>query len=451
MEEQIKDLQVTANTLWVMVAAFLVFWMNAGFACVESGFCRAKNTVNIMGKNFIVFAIASIAFWAVGWTFMFGDGNSFIGLQGFFVNGPDNSPASGDAYKGVYSSINWAEVPLLAKVFFQLVFAATAATIVSGAVAERIKFHAFIIFSFVLVAVIYPISGHWIWGGGFLASWGFWDFAGSTVVHSIGGWAALAGVIILGPRLGKFRKDGSVEAIPGHNIALATLGGLILWLGWFGFNPGSTMTANGPDIAHIAMTTNLAAAAGILAACAMAWKFLGSPDLSMIINGGLAGLVAITCPCYWVTPVGAIAIGAIAGVLVVGSVVFFDKIRIDDPVGAISVHLVNGVWGTLALGLFAAVNTDDAGASGPMNGLLYGGPITQLLAQLKGVVVVGLFGFGGSLILWAAMKAAFGIRVSPEEEVDGLDIGEMGMEAYPAEPALDVEALVRDSYGSQGA
>lgn len=422
------DASVVADTLWVMFAAFLVFFMNAGFAMVETGFCRSKNAVNILAKNFIVFAIASVAYWAVGFALMFGDGSPYCGYLGFLLNGPDNSPATGEAYRGIFSSLNWAGVPLHAKFFFQLVFAGTAATIVSGAVAERIRFHAFIAFSFLLVAIIYPISGHWVWGGGFLADLGFWDFAGSTVVHSIGGWAALAGAIMLGPRIGKYKRDGSVSAIPGHNMSLATMGGLVLWLGWFGFNPGSTMAADADAIARIALVTNLAAAGGILAATFVAWLKIGTPDLSMIINGGLAGLVAITAPCAFVSPTSAVIIGLFAGTLVVTSVIAFDKFRVDDPVGAISVHLVNGVFGTLAVGLFAE-DIWSPGTTG--DGLFFGGGAGLLWAQVQGVFWVGLFATGMSTVCWLIVKGLVGLRVDPEEEFEGLDISEMGMEAYP--------------------
>jgi Amt family ammonium transporter len=331
----------------------------------------------------------------------------------------------GDAYSGVYASISWPGVPLEAKFFFQLVFAATAATIVSGAVAERIKFQAYIMFAAILVAVMYPITGHWIWGGGWLSSFmgaNFLDFAGSTVVHSVGGWAALAGVILLGPRMGKYRKDGSANAIPGHNIGFATLGGLILWLGWFGFNPGSTMAANGEAIAHIATTTTMAAAAGIAAATAYAWIRLGNPDLSMIINGCLAGLVAITASCDGVSIEGSVIIGLIAGAIVVESVITFDKLHLDDPVGALSVHLVNGIWGTLAVGLF---NLD--------KGLLYGAGANQLIIQAVGIAAVGAFTLTAAFIFWGLTKAILGLRVSPEEEYIGLDKSEMGLEAYPSD------------------
>jgi len=424
----IDGLVVSADTIWTLVTAFLVFFMNAGFALVESGFCRAKNTVNILSKNFVVFAISSISFWVLGWGLMFGDGNGFIGTQGlWFLGGADNSPLKGDAYAGVYSSIAWTGIPLLAKFFFQLVFAGTAATIVSGAVAERIKYLSFIVFSFILVGVIYPIVGHWIWGGGWLAKLGMWDFAGSTVVHSIGGWAALAGVIVLGPRIGKY-SGGKVNAIPGHNMSTATLGALILWLGWFGFNPGSTMAAAAGDISRIVVTTNSAAAAGLLLATATSWIFLGKPDLGMSINGLLAGLVAITAPCAFVSVGSSVIIGAIAGIIVVFAVLGFDAIRIDDPVGALSVHLVCGVFGTIALGLFAqdAMIPNTTG-----NGLFFGGGFGLLKHQLIGVVAAGAFTFVISFIIWFIIKIALGLRVSEEEEIAGLDIGEHGQSAYP--------------------
>ncbi|MBP9913824.1 MAG: ammonium transporter [Opitutaceae bacterium] len=435
----LSGLRTGLDTVWVLVAGMLVFWMNAGFALVESGLCQSKNCVNILAKNFIVFAISTVSFWVLGWGLMFGDGNSWFGTSGlWFVSGADNSPALGGgyesmnpfsttAYAGVYNAINWTPVPLWAKFFFQLVFAGTAATIVSGAVAERIKIGSFIVFSFVLVALIYPVTGHWIWGGGYLGSNNFRDFAGSTVVHSVGGWAALAGVMVLGPRLGKY-KDGKVHPIPGHNMTSAALGVLILWLGWFGFNPGSTMAAmDGAAISHILVNTNIAAATGSLGALLTAWLLLKKPDLSMVLNGCLAGLVAITAPCAFTTIASGAVIGFIGGVLVVFAVIFFDKVKLDDPVGALSVHLVNGVWGTLALGLF--YNTEVAKNVAALDTGLTAG--AQFLVQLKGVLMVGGFVFVASLILWYVIKAIFGLRVSAEEEHEGLDIGEHGNEAYP--------------------
>jgi len=422
--------QVGMDTMWVMIAAFLVFFMNLGFAMVETGLTRSKNSVNILAKNFIVFAIASISFYVIGFGFMFGNGSGFIGKEGlFFIGGADTSPLTGDAYQGAYSALSWTGVPLFAKFFFQLVFAATAATIVSGAVAERIKFHSFIIFSFVLVAIMYPITGHWIWGGGWLAAKGFWDFAGSTVVHSVGGWAALAGVILLGARTGKYREDGSTNPIFGHNMGLATLGALVLWFGWFGFNPGSTMAVgDGSAIAHVALTTNTSAVFAIATATIASWLIQKKPDLSMILNGALAGLVAITAPCAFVSVPAAAAIGSIAGVLVVGAVFFFDKIKIDDPVGALSVHLVNGVFGTLAVGLWAKDGITGA-ATG--NGVFNGGGFSLFLTQLTGVAAVGGFTFIASFAIWFIIKKTIGMRVSKREEIVGLDIGEHGMKAYP--------------------
>jgi len=435
-----SDLRIGIDTVWVLVAAMLVFFMNAGFALVESGLCRAKNAVNILAKNFIVFAASTLSFYVIGWGLMFGDGNSFMGLQGLFlVSGADNSPALGEAYaamnpfssatyEGVYSAINWTPVPLWAKFFFQLVFAGTAATIVSGAVAERIKFHSFLVFSFLLVAFAYPITGHWIWGGGFLGADNFRDFAGSTVVHSVGGWAALVGAVVLGARIGKFGKDGRVHPIPGHNMTSASLGVLILWLGWFGFNPGSTMAAmNGTAIAHVLVITNLAAAAGALGAMATAWLLLGKPDLSMILNGCLAGLVAITAPCAFVTTGAGVIIGFIAGILVVMGVLFFDRVKVDDPVGAVSVHLLNGVWGTLALGLFYDndVATNIAALATGLS------RFDQTLVQLKGIVAVGAFTVVASAAFFYAIKLTIGLRVAEEEEFEGLDVGEHGNSAYP--------------------
>ena len=420
INSQIATLTVGIDTLWVMIGAFLVFFMNLGFAMVEAGLARAKNTVNILAKNFVVFAIASLVFYIIGFGLMFGNGNGFIGLEGlWFVTGTENS----------YKALSWTNVPMWAKFFFQLAFAGTAATIVSGAVAERIKFLSFVLFSGVLVSFIYPTVGHWIWGGGWLSQIGFYDFAGSTVVHSVGGWAALAGVLVLGPRLGKYRKDGSVNPIFGHNMSMVTLGGLILWFGWFGFNPGSTMSVgDGTAIAHIAVTTNTAAIMAIITSTITAWLFLGKPDLSMIVNGALAGLVAITAPCAFVSVPSAAIIGGIAGVLVVFAVTIFDKIKIDDPVGATSVHLVNGVFGTISVGLFAQ---DSITGTATGNGLFFGGGLKLLESQILGIVSVGLFTFIISYILWVAIKAIMGIRVSREEEIEGLDIGEHGMEVYP--------------------
>lgn len=423
------ETKVILDTLWVILAAMLVFFMNLGFAMVESGFARAKNAVNILSKNFIVFAVSSLGFMLLGWGLMFGDGNGLVGLKGlFFVSGADNSPAIGDAYQGVYNAISWTGIPLWAKFFFQLVFCGTAATIVSGAVAERIKYISFIVFSFVLTLLVYPVVGHWIWGGGFLQSMGMWDFAGSTVVHSVGGWAALAGILVLGPRYGKYTKDGKIQPIPGHNLSLATIGAFVLWLGWFGFNPGSTMAADPGAISHILVTTNTSAIVATLTSTITAWLLIGKPDLGMSINGCLAGLVGITSGCAFVGVGSSIIIGAISGVIVVLAVVFFDKKKIDDPVGALSVHLVNGVFGTLAVGLFAQ---DGIAGIATGNGLFFGGGFGLLGKQLVGIAAVAAFVFPASLLVWLAIKKTIGLRVSLHEEIQGLDTFEHGNNAYP--------------------
>jgi ammonium transporter, Amt family len=424
----IGKMQLVANSVWVLIAGMLVFFMNLGFCTLEAGLCRRKNAVNILAKNFIVFGISAIAYWFAGFAMMFGTSKAgVVGTTGFV---PSLMPGTADLFPG----LSWANVPESIKFFFQLVFAGTAATIVSGAVAERVKFGMFMIFSFLLVGFVYPITGHWVWGGGWLATMStpFHDFAGSTVVHSVGGWAALAGVIMLGPRLGKYNADGTVKPIAGHSMALAAIGTFVLWLGWFGFNPGSTMTAS-VQIGHIAVTTNTAAAFGSVAATITAWLVLGKPDFSMILNGCLAGLVAITAPCAVVSIPAAALIGAIAGSLAVFSVIFWDKLKCDDPVGALSVHLVGGTFGTICVGLFASPAVIEAYEMGAYckPGLFYGGGGSQLVTQLIGIAAVGAASFAASLVFWGALKAVFGIRVSAAEEIEGLDIGEHGMEAYP--------------------
>ncbi len=409
------------DTLWVLLAAILVFFMNLGFASVESGFARAKNTVNILSKNFIVFAISSLGFMLLGWGLMFGGDNPFVGTDHLFILGQSDL--------SFYDDTLTSSVPFWGKFFFQLVFCGTAATIVSGAVAERIKYISFIIFSFVLTLVIYPIVGHWIWGGGWLADLGFLDFAGDSAVHSVGGWAALSGALILGPRIGKYGKDGRPRAIPGHNMSLAVIGLFVLWLGWFGFNPGSTMSFQNPsDVMHILVTTNTSAIAAVLTSTITAWIFLGKPDLGMTINGCLAGLVGVTGGCAYFTVEVSLLVGAIAGVIVVFLVVFFDRIRIDDPVGATSVHLGCGVFGTICVGLFAKEGVTTLSTA---NGLFYGGGFSLLGVELLGVVAVGAFTFVTSTVVWLVLKKTIGIRVSREEELAGLDIGEHGNMAYP--------------------
>jgi len=402
-----EEVQLNINIVWTCVAAFLVFFMQAGFAMVEAGFTRAKNAVNILMKNLMDFSVGTIAFFLIGFGLMFGKSNGLFGTTLFGMSGVEPG-----------SDWNWTFL------IFQTVFAATAATIVSGAMAERTKFVGYLAYSFFITLFIYPIFGSWAWGGlldgsGWLENLGFLDFAGSTVVHSIGGWLALSGAIMLGPRLGKYGPDGKPKAILGHNIPLAALGVFILWFGWFGFNPGSTTTGDG-SIGYIAVTTNLAAAAGAIVAMIVSWVIMKKPDASMALNGALAGLVSITAPCDGVSPIGAIIIGTIGGILVVLSVLFIDnKLKIDDPVGAVSVHGVCGLWGTLSVGLF---NMD--------SGLFYGGGLKQLGVQTLGAGAAFLWAFGLGLVLFYGIKKTIGLRVTPEEELKGLDIGEHGMEAY---------------------
>ena len=430
------DTVMIVDTFWVLLAAILVFFMNLGFASVEAGFARSKNTVNILSKNFIVFAVSSLGFLLLGWGLMFGGDNPIIGTEHLFILGStDNS---------FYDSTLTSNVPFWGKVFFQLVFCGTAATIVSGAVAERIKYISFILFSFVLTLVIYPIVGHWIWGGGWLSKLGFLDFAGDTVVHSVGGWAALAGAWILGPRIGKYGKDGKVRAIPGHNMSLAVIGLFVLWLGWFGFNPGSTMSFQNPaDVIHILFTTNSSAIAAVLTSTITSWIFIGKPDLGMTINGCLAGLVAITGGCAYISIEVSLLIGAVAGILVVALVGFFDRIKIDDPVGATSVHLGCGIFGTICVGLFAKEGVTSLSS---VNGLFYGGGLHLLGVQLLGVAAVGGFVFAASALVWLMLKKTCGIRVSAEEELAGLDIGEHGNVAYPDfAPSVSSEPIPGDT------
>lgn len=416
----IEALQTNLNIVWTAVAAFLVFFMQAGFAMVEVGFTRAKNAVNIIMKNLMDFSIGTIAFFFIGFGLMFGASNGLFGTTNFML---------GSDVLGSGEHWNWTFL------IFQTVFAGTAATIVSGAMAGRTKFSAYLCYSVFICAFIYPIFGSWAWGG--LLDGGGWlenlktpfvDFAGSTVVHSIGGWLALAGAIVLGPRLGKYSPNGESKAIPGHNITLAALGVFILWFGWFGFNPGSTTVGNG-EIGRVAVTTNLAAAAGSITAMIVAWILFKKPDASMALNGALAGLVSITAGCYTVTPMGSILIGIVGGVLVVFSVIFIDKVlKIDDPVGAVSVHGVCGAWGTLACGLFNAEKILGLGEAN--GGLFYGGGMSQVFTQFLGVGAAFLWAFITGLILFNIIKATIGIRVSPEDELKGLDITEHGMEAY---------------------
>jgi Amt family ammonium transporter len=415
----IATLRDEVNTLWTCIAAFLVFFMQAGFALVETGFTRSKNACNIIMKNLMDLSIGSLAFWLVGFGLMFGvTTNGYYGWSHFMYEAD--------------TSFNWAFL------IFQTVFCATAATIVSGAMAERTKFTAYLAYTFGISIIVYPIFGSWAWGGllhggGWLENLKpsvFYDFAGSTVVHSVGGWAALAGAIVLGPRIGKYSKDGKSNPMPGHNIPLAALGVFILWLGWFGFNPGSTTAVKDGSFAYIAVTTNIAAAAGAIGAMLISWLKFGKPDTSFALNGALAGLVTITAGCPILSVGGAAIAGAIGGVLCVFAVLFFDKLKIDDPVGAISVHGVCGAWGTLAVGLLACPDV----TGNDIAGLLYGGNADQMIAQCIGVGACFAWVFPVSFVIFYVIKMTIGLRASEAEELEGLDISEHGMHAYP--PAL---------------
>lgn len=403
------------NIVWVFLGAVMVMLMQAGFAILEAGLTRQKNCNNVLMKNIMDFAIGSIIFLVVGFGLMFGESlGGIVGITGFI----DPTTLNLSQFEALSPTVF---------IFFQTVFCATAATIVSGAMAERTKFSSYLIYTLVISLVIYPISGHWIWGGGFLSKIGFIDYAGSTAVHSVGGWVALMGAVVLGPRMGKYNRDGSTNAIPGHNIMMATLGVFILWFCWFGFNPGSSLEAAG-YIGHIAMTTNLSACAGALVAMFLTWKKYGKPDVSMTLNGILAGLVAITAGCHIVSLYGAIAIGAVGGILVVyGCEILDQKLHVDDPVGAVGVHCLNGVWGTLAVGLFAC-NTP---ASEGTLGLFFGGGTALLITQLIGVIIVAVWVCSMSFIMFTLIKKTVGLRVTPQEELAGLDLGEHGSEAYP--------------------
>ncbi|OGX25015.1 MAG: ammonium transporter [Omnitrophica WOR_2 bacterium RIFCSPHIGHO2_02_FULL_45_21] len=411
--------QAPVDYVWVLVCGFLVMFMQAGFAMVETGFCRAKNATNLMAKNTIDFVIGSLCFFIIGYTVMKGaDKFGLFGTGSLFLRG--------EMYDvGKYLDFFW-----------QLVFCATAATIVSGAVAERLKFKAYFIYSAMVSLIIYPFYGHWVWGGGWLSKLpfglGHLDFAGSGVVHTIGGMVGLAGAIALGPRFGKFGKDGKPRAILGHSITLAALGTFILWFGWFGFNPGSTFNAHHLRISVIAVNTNLAAAAGAFAAIMIVFLKTKKWDVGMMLNGCLAGLVAVTAPCAWIEAWAAVVIGLIAGLIVVLGVYGFERLGIDDPVGAVSVHGLNGIWGLISVGLFADGTYGNYSTSAPFPlGLFYGGGTGQLIAQAIGAAVAVIWAFGLGFIMFKIMDAMFGIRISPQEELKGLDIPEHGTPAYP--------------------
>ena len=402
------DTNMAIDTLWVLLGGILVFWMQAGFAMVETGFTRSKNAGNIIMKNLMDFALGSLIYWIIGFGLMFGkDAAGIIGIPGFFTDGTaENAATSVNNY---------------AFLFFQTVFCATAATIVSGAMAERTKFISYCIYSAIISAVIYPIAGHWIWGGGWLAQLGFHDFAGSTAVHSIGGWCALVGATILGPRIGKYSKDGKSNAIPGHSLTLGALGVFILWMGWFGFNPGSSLGITGEGA--LELSSRVAAAAAATVTMVLTWVKYGKPDVSMSLNGVLAGLVAITAGCDVVSPLGAAIIGVISAFAMVYGIEFVDKVlKVDDPVGAVGVHCINGVVGTILTGVFAMDG-----------GLFYGGGFKFLGVQCLGVAAVAIWSVATATILFKGIKATIGLRVTREEEIRGLDIEEHGLESSYAD------------------
>ena len=418
------DIATALDTVWVLVAAALVFFMQAGFFFLEGGLTRAKNVSNAMLKGVMDFCLGALIFWMVGFAIMFGvDRGGFLGASGFFSN---------------LANQDWNGLPLYAFLLFQIAFAGAAATILAGAVAERMKFAAYCVATICITGFIYPIVGHWIWAeGGWLYRLGMLDFAGSTVVHTVGGICALVGAWMVGARKGKYNPDGTPNAIPGHNIPMAALGTFILWLGWYGFNPGSTLQAS-PAIATIAMTTTLAASAGAVVAMFLTWIRYGKPDVSMSFNGALAGLVAITAGCAYVSMLSSVIIGIVAGILVVFAVELIDrKLRVDDPVGAISVHAVNGIWGTIAVGLFAQASFGEANGVAAVNGLFFGGGVAQLGKQLLGVASVVAWVAVTAALLFYVLKKTVGIRVDDEGQRIGLDITEHNLEAYPEfQPAI---------------
>lgn len=420
--------EAAVNFTWTLIAAFLVFFMQVGFALLGVGFLRRKNALNYLTKSYMDFSAGGISYWAFGFALMFGGTTAYSGLQsGNPVFGTSGFFLSGEAYD-VSTVMYW---------MFQMVFAATAATIVAGAVAERLKFQAYFAYSFFVTAFIYPIYGHWVWGGGLLSSGGWLgnllggvgavDFAGSGVVHAVGGLVALAGAIMVGPRIGKFNPDGTPNAIPGHNMTYVIAGTFFLFFGWFGFNPGSTLAATDLRISVIAVNTFLAGCVGAVVVIFLSYAKEGVADIIMACNGALAGLVAITAPCAYVAPWAAVVIGAVAGLLVYGSVLFVERtLKVDDPVGAVSVHATNGLWGLLSVGIFAD------GTYGGIKGLIAGSS-TQLMAQIVDCVAVLVWAFGMGLLTFWILDKIIGLRVSREEEIAGLDVLEHGIACYPEE------------------
>ncbi|MFA5802129.1 MAG: ammonium transporter [Thermoleophilia bacterium] len=436
-DAEVSAESIAIDTVWVMLAAFLVFFMQAGFFALEVGFTRAKNAGHIAWKILVNLSLSALVFWAVGFAIAFGTGSGFAGSSGWFLNvAPDDTST-------VFASLAYSNVAINAKFLFEFAFAAVSLAIVYGALLERTKMVVYFVFGIVFSALIYPVVGHWIWGGGWLAELGMQDFAGSTVVHLVGATSALVGALALGPRIGKYSREGKPRPIPGHSMPMALLGVVILWLGWFGFNPGSTLNAMDLSFADIAVTTNMAAAAGVLAAMAMAWLIMGKPDIGMTANGAIAALVAITAGSGFVEPWAAVIIGAIAGGLMVVMVLAIDRIRIDDPIGALSCHGISGIWGTMAVGLFATPDlVEKLGVGSP--GLFYGGGFHQLGIQALGIGAVFAFVLVASGIVFYGLKAAVGIRLTPEQELMGSDFAEHGMWGYP-------EHFVGPDDGSDGA
>jgi Amt family ammonium transporter len=436
-ELKAADIVNPLNTVWTLLAAFLVFGMQVGFTMLEAGFCRSRETVNVLMECIVDTCLCGLLFWAIGFAFMFSHGNGFIGYHWFFL-------------KGIPATYEGTGVAFLAFWLFQFAFADTCSTITSGAMIGRTGFVGDLLYSVGVSGFIYPILGHWCWGpDGFLALMGsdghFWtslgtgfhDFAGSTVVHTIGGFVALAGSLVLGPRLGRnFKRDGGAPMLP-HDLTIAACGGLLLWFGWYGFNPGSTLSAmDFEGIGRVAANTTLAACAAGLSAMALAYRMTKKWDIGFTVNGFLAGLVAITCPCYWVSPTGSILLGGVAGVVVVGGVELLEWLRIDDPIGAVPVHGICGIWGTVSLGLFAcgkygATGPISADNSAPLKGLFYGGGTQLLVAQAFGSLLITSVTFGVSLALMYAVNATGTLRVSSEGELYGLDLHEHGIPAYP--------------------
>ena len=411
-EPTAADAMFTVNNTWMLVSTFLVFIMHLGFASLEAGLTQSKNTVNILFKNVSIIAIGILTYAICGFNLMYpGEFNGYFGFAGFGITSPIGSAGLIGYADGAYTYFT--------DFIFQAMFAATAATIVSGAVAERIKLSSFLIFSTVYVAIIYPVAGSWKWGAGWLDQLGFYDFAGSTLVHSVGGWAALVGAILVGSRIGKYGQNGRIKPILGHNMPLATIGVFLLWFGWYGFNGGSVLSADPGVVSLVLVTTTLAAAVGVIGAMITSWYVSKKPDLSMILNGSLAGLVGITAGADVISPMNSVLVGFIAGIIVVLSVIQLDKLKIDDPVGAISVHLICGIWGTLAVGVFSAEHS--------------------LSVQALGVVAYGLFCLIGSILIFTVLKYSIGLRVSEDEEIIGLDIGEHDMESYAGFQIFTVE------------